>query len=73
MGIILVQFRKVLFSLFSGFSVCGKEQECELLQLLFILENKTKKILGIWGVKGRYSTYSFNQIASSSFCFEKTG
>lgn len=73
MGIVLVQFRKVLFSLFYGFSVCGNDQECELLQLLFILENQNQRILGIWGVKWRYSIYSFNQIASSSFCFEKTG
>lgn len=46
MGIILVQFRKVLFSLFFGFSVCGNEQECELLQFFFILENKIQTILG---------------------------
>lgn len=76
MGIILVQFRKVLFSLFSGFSVCGNEQECELLQLFFILEHKIQTILGNWGVKGRYSIYSIysiNHIASGSFCFERAG
>jgi len=45
----LVQIGKAGLSLFSGFSTCGNEKECELLQLLFILENKPNNS---WKLRG---------------------
>lgn len=47
-----MQFGKVGLSLFPGFSTRGNEKKRELLQLLFILENKTRQFLETGGRRG---------------------